>query len=318
MRTGSDSSQVTSYRLADLRIVSELSLSGLLYDDNAPIAEVVTIRRASVPVTLSPAPDNSQYDGKAFLLTIPNVARYLIRDGREILVDQDRSADKNDVRAYLMGSAFGTLCHQRGILPLHSAAIDVQDGCIALAGPSGAGKSTVAAALHARRHQVIADDVTFLQLTRQGAVHAWPGIRRIRLWQDALIALGCNGPGIDREYRGYNKYLVPTRPLADPFTPRHLRAVYQLATSATDKASSITLIEGASAIESLLQNVYCASSAECMHRKSDVFKFCLAIAKQVPIFRFSRPVDFQALFDGVELLVQHMHDMWCRRSAQSA
>jgi len=301
----------TSYRLAGLRIVSALPLLGLQRDDEAASAEVVSIRRAPVPATL-PLPvkvvDAAEYDGKAFLFTVMDIARFLIRAGREILVDAETSATESDIRAYLMGSAFGTLCHQRGIVPLHSAAIDVQDGCVAFIGPSGAGKSTLAAVLTARGHQVIADDVSFLQRDGIGAVVSWPGIGRIRLWEDALAALGCNGPGVEREFRGYNKYLVPVRPPADPFSPRRLRGIYHLAVAPVGTAPSVTPVQGASAVEILIQNIYCAAYAECMGRKPAIFNICAALARQVPVFRFSRPMGFDALRDGVEFLEAHMRE----------
>jgi hypothetical protein len=121
---------------------------------------------------------------------------------------------------------FSVLCHQRGITPLHASAIDVADGCVAFVGGSGAGKSTLAAALAARGHQVVADDVCFLRLGERGEVQAWPGVVRMRLWQDSMAVLGLGGPGIERIWRGFDKYFVPIGPPQNPFGPRRLRRVY--------------------------------------------------------------------------------------------
>jgi energy-coupling factor transporter ATP-binding protein EcfA2 len=300
------------YWLAGLRIASELPLSGLAIGDSVGTGSGgVTIRRASVPTKLT-APvvvhGDAQYDGKVLLLTIPNVARYLIREGTDILVDAEPDADQNDICAYLLGSALGALCHQRGIVPLHSAAIDINDGCAAFIGPSGAGKSTLAAALAARGHQVVADDVGFLQIDSHGTVMFWPGIGRIRLWEDAVAALDCRAPGVEREHRGYNKYLVPIRPPADPFTPRQLRRVYNLDLAPAESTATINEVQGAAAFELLMQNIYRSSYAEFMQRKPAAFAICAAMARQLPLFQFSRQMRFEVLNEAVELLERHLLD----------
>jgi hypothetical protein len=299
----------TVYRLAGLHISSEIPLSGLVVRDRKDSTDVVTIRYAHVPKGLANARtvmDEVAYDGKALLLAIPDVARFLIREGTEILVDPETSADQGDIRAYLLGSAFGALCYQRGILPLHSAAIDGTRGCVAFIGPSGAGKSTLAAVLAARGHQVIADDVSFLRRDNSGSVMSWPGILRIRLWEDAVQALGCGGPEVVREFRGYNKYLVPVAHPRNPFTPRPLRRIYCLKASPDGCGATIKPTRGAAAIEVLMQNAYCLSLAEHMGFKPAVFELCAAIARQISVFEFNRPLGFELLSDAIGLLEDHM------------
>lgn len=302
----------TTYCLAGLSVVSELRLSGLLVGDLAESDEVVTISQGSVPTTLtSPVTlmKDVQYDGKAVLLTVPAVARYLVREGSEILVDAVPSAEENDIHAYLLGSAFGILCHQRGIVPLHSAAIDVKGGCVAFIGPSGAGKSTLVAALAARGHQIIADDVGFLRRDNHRMVMLWPGIGRIRLWHDALAALGCNGPAVEREARGHNKYIMPIRLPLNPFMPRRLRRIYYLSSAPPDNQTSIVQVQGAAAVEVLMLNVYRASIADCIGCKPIVFGVCASMANQLPVFQFSRPLCFEVLHQGIDILEDHLRDI---------
>src|SRR5262249_7530177 len=152
---------------------------------------------------------SQRYDGTEVLLDFPAVGRFLLRAGKEILMDLAPSSLEDEVRADLLGPVFAVLCHQRGITPLHASAMDVANGCVAFVGDSGAGKSTLVATLAQRGHEIIADDVCFLQLGTDGDVQTWPGISRIRLWEDARAGLGFDGPGVEREIYGYNKYFIP-------------------------------------------------------------------------------------------------------------
>jgi hypothetical protein len=208
------------------------------------------------------------------------------------------------VRAYLLGAVFGTLCHQRGITPLHASAIDVADGCVAFVGASGAGKSTLVAALARRGHEIVGDDECFLQIGTGIGIQAWPGISGIRLCEDAKAALGY-GAGIDREMRSYDKYFVPVASPRNPTQSRTLRRIYQLHRS-TNGAPEVTRLSGADAVEALMQNVYPPDLAECLGYMPDFLLRCAAMARNISVFRLSRPRDFAALEQCIDMLENHL------------
>src|ERR1035437_8128434 len=174
----------SAYSLAGLRIISDFPLLWLpRWHDDAAVKHEIAIRRATLPKTLPSVVaefPTGQYNGRELLLESPVAGRFLLRGGNEILIDPAPSSVEGEIRSYLLGTVFGALCHQRGILPLHSAVIDLPNGgCVAFVGPSGAGKSTLAAALASRGHKVITDDVCFLQVGESREVQAWPGLSRI-------------------------------------------------------------------------------------------------------------------------------------------
>jgi hypothetical protein len=299
----------TAYRLGGLRIASDLPLVGLPVCRHEAKARCdVVIRCAPFPADIATAKFldgdySGTYNGKDVVLARAAAGRFLVRAGKEILIEQALNDD--DARAYLLGAVFGALCHQRGITPLHASAIDVADSCVAFVGESGAGKSTLVAALARRQHEIISDDECYLQLGTKGEVQAWPGLSRIRLWEDAKTALGFDGPGVTRAMQGYDKYFVPIHPPRNPIKSRSLRRVYQLHRVARGVAH-ITRLHGADAVEVLMQNVYPAGFAERLGYQSHVFRVCTAIARDVPVFRFSRPWDFAALDQGIALLESHL------------
>jgi len=304
------------YGLGGLRIASGFPLLGLQVCRNQTEARCdVVIRCAPIPEEVASATAKfldgkytGTYNGRDLLLDSPAVGRFLLRAGQEILIDLAPSSNDDEVRAYLLGAVFGALCHQRGITPLHASAIDVANGCVAFVGASGAGKSTLVAALARRGHEVISDDECFLQLGSKGDVQAWPGISRIRLWEDARTALGFDGAGVERAMRGYNKYFVPVCPPRNPIQSRPLRRVYQLH-CVPNGVTEVTRLRGADAVEVLMQNVYPPGLAACLGYQSHVFMVCTAAARHVPVFRLTRPWDFAALDAGIELLQSHLQDI---------
>ena len=115
-------------------------------------------------------------DGLLFVAT--DAGRYRIAGGREIIIEPNAGAPDRNVRLFLLGSAFGALLHQRGLLPLHANAVEIDGKAVAFMGPSGAGKSTLAAWFHDRGHRVIADDVCVVGLDTDGRPYAAPGLPR--------------------------------------------------------------------------------------------------------------------------------------------
>jgi len=307
------------YRLAGLRIASDFPLAGLeSCSSDAAAHNDVVIRRTPLPASLAldamAHPEHSQmqqiegHHGQEVFLHIPRVAQFLVRAGREILIDPAPSSDTGEVRAYLLGTVFGVLCHQRGITPLHASAVDLKDGCVAFVGASGAGKSTLVAAMARRGHEIICDDVCFLQLDGKGNVLVGPGIERIRLWEDAMYALGYDGPGVEQEMHGYNKYFIPIRSPRNRAHRRRLRGVYELHPS-PDDAIEVSPLQGSVAVEVLMQNVYRLNLAERLGYKPPAFIACAQAARNVPIFRLSRPKHFRALAGTIGVLEDHLHQM---------
>jgi hypothetical protein len=306
-RDTSPSMQTAFYSLGGLRIESDLPLWGLhVFPNKAEERCEVVVRRRpiadKVSKTIAKFIDghySGAYDGRDVLIEYSPLGRFLLRGGEEILIDTAPSSDHDEVRAYLLGAVFGALCHQRGIIPLHASAIDVANGCIAFVGASGAGKSTMAAALAQRGHDIVADDECFLQLGTRGEVLAAPGVSYIRLLEDTRAALGF--PAVQQESQRHGKYFIPVNEPKNPMRSRPLRGVYQLH-RIPNGVTKVTRLRGAEAVEVLMQNVYPPNFAARLGYESNVFRVCAAAARDMPVFQLSRPHDFAALDQVIELL----------------
>lgn len=136
------------------------------------------------------------------------------------------------MRLFLLGSAFGALLHQRGLLPLHANAVEIDGRAFAFMGPSGAGKSTLAAWFHRQGDSVIADDVCVVGFGGDGRSFAAPGLPRLRLWAEALELMGGDSANYDRSYVGNDalteKFDVPMGEVATARSNIELGALYLL------------------------------------------------------------------------------------------
>src|SRR3989441_9254395 len=122
-------------------------------------------------------------------VALPGVGRFLVREGREIVVEPSPKVTEAALRAFLLGPVLAVALHQRGRLVHHASAVALDGGAVAFLGGSGRGKSTLAGTLYRRGHRLIADDVLVVSDAADGPC-AWPGIPQLKLWPDTAAALG--------------------------------------------------------------------------------------------------------------------------------
>jgi hypothetical protein len=270
-----------------------MDLAGLapLVEGAAPEVEI-----AYGPIAAEEAGPGYSATADGTLLSVTKVGRYLIREGRQIVIDPAPAATERNLRLFLLGSAIGALLHQRGLLPLHANAIDLGGRAAAFSGHSGAGKSTIAAWFHDRGHPILADDVCVIGFDGSGRALAYPGIPRLRLWREALEATGRDAGGYDRSFDDMDKYDVPTRADAKS-EPLPLSAIYLLGKAEEgENDPAIDRLTGVNAVETLISNTYRGGYLRTIGRTGEHLAACLKVARAVPIFHARRRWGFE-LFD---------------------
>lgn len=118
------------------------------------------------------------------LFDVPQVARYLVSDGKLVEIAPSPGARASGIRRFLRMTPTAALYLQRGIPVLHAAvAVDDAGRGVVLAGDSGSGKSTLLAALARRGWRQLADDLAPVTLDDDRvpvAVPTWPDRREPR------------------------------------------------------------------------------------------------------------------------------------------
>lgn len=168
----------------------------------APDAEPdVRIRLGPVPQALDDAKKKGvlyQISPDRFLLGLGKIARYLVSEGREIVIERVHGGSDDAVRVFLFGSVFAALLHQRGVLPLHGSAVMPPRGAAIFAGPFRSGKSTLAAAFHRRGYDVLADDVCAITFDAGENPWVWPACPLLNLRADSVERLRIDPSGLTR------------------------------------------------------------------------------------------------------------------------
>ena len=292
--------QETLYACFDFRLRSTIALPEMATAASGDAErDLVDIRIGEVPLTLPDAFDTGnglQVAGATVLLSVEGVARYLIREGREIVVAPAEGCSLRNMRLFLLGSALGILCHQRGLLLLHANAFVVDGRAVAFAGPSGAGKSTLAAYFQQAGYDVLCDDVCGISFDRDGRPLAWPGLPRLKLWGDAATTFGFDRASLDCAIEGMDKYHVPLNSVpamrAVPFD-----RLYLLERAAPGDGGRIERLRGAQAMEAVASHTYRGQYLDPMGLGARHFTQCAALSRGAQIHTASREWGYE-VFEG--------------------
>lgn len=289
------------YRIFNLTIESTLECPDLIPGDY--LNPDVTLRRGKVPDALTDAvvrTDYYQASDNQFLLNIENVAKYLITNGKQILIDKYPEGNEDSVMVFLLGSAMGALLHQRGMLPLHASAIEFRGKSIAFIGPSGIGKSTLAGAFQARNYRVLADDLCVITFDHAGLPTVLPGNPNLKLWSDSVIFLGKDVSDFRRVQSDINKHKIP---LLNSFcdTPVLLERIYLLENSVNGQLS-LESIQGERKLTILLENTYRSNYLLVNESILPYLKQCVEVAKKIGLKKVIRPETFTSQDAFVKLI----------------
>ena len=141
---------------------------------------------------------------RSAFLEYPGVAAFNVRDGNEIVIEPVPGADERVIRLFLLGPVLALLLHQRGFLVLHASAVNIGGGAVAFVGEKGAGKSTMAAALLARGHALVADDLVAVDTGRE-SLTVFPGFPQLKLFPESAALLDADPSQLPRVHPEFEK-----------------------------------------------------------------------------------------------------------------
>ena len=217
------------------------------------------------------------------------VGTFVIRDGKEVLINPAPDAQDSLVRSFLLGPVLAVLLRQRGFLVLHASAVMADGQALLFVGGSGWGKSTLAAALCEQGYRLLADDVTAINLNTPHPT-VIPGYPQIKLWPDSARAVGQDPELLSRLH-----------PLSDK---RVFRALSQFCDHPVPLGKAFVLAEGSELkIEDLAPQ---SALVELVRHSARIRELppdsmpahlqqCATLVNSVPLSRLTVPRSFAAL-----------------------
>lgn len=235
------------------------------------------------------------------LLYWKDVGFFQTHYGNTITVEPLAGVPHEVLRLFVLGSCLAVLLRQRGLLVLHSSAVNIDGVVVSFIGDKGWGKSTTAAALHVRGHQLMSDDLVAIDFDEQGQPLVRPGYPQFKLWPEALASLGIEAEALPRIRQELDKRAHrPTEGFALDRKP--LGCIYVL--GGGPQLQLVDLPPQVSFLQ-LIRHVYVARYGTSFFQQTgsnEHFQQCTRLAHSVPIKMLQRQADLTALPDIASLI----------------
>jgi hypothetical protein len=228
-----------------------------------------------------------QVRGADIYLMWDDIGYFLIRGGREIIIEPLSDIQEHVLRLFVLGTTLAMLLCQRGLTVFHASAVSMGGHAVAFAGIKGAGKSTFAAALHAVGHNMIADDILAIDMS-SGHPMVLPGFPHLKLWPDSVSLLGQDPDRLPRLRPEVDKrsYPLTQRFTNNPLPLRHFCIISPATTLELEP------YEPSEALGALMPHWYGARFGMKQLRALSLpmfFHQCVDIARAAKVYRLGRP-----------------------------
>ncbi|EHQ89382.1 serine kinase of the HPr protein, regulates carbohydrate metabolism [Desulfosporosinus youngiae DSM 17734] len=296
------------YRAFGLSVISDFVLDDFLPGEEAAEIEIV---RGKVPDEIrEPLKKNDffQLSKREFLLKIDGVAKFLVSEGKRIVIEPCPEADNLKLNSYIYGTCFEVLLIQRGMLALHGSAVVIDGKCIIISGVSGAGKSTLALALREMGYPFLTDDVAFLSLSDDDTIWVCPGFPVHKLRRDSVETIGINMQSISQIYLNNQDKCVMRVKYGYQKAPVQLFALLELR-SETCNQVSMTRLDGMQKLSVLFNHTFRGSFLSLLSMEVANFRKHVSIAGKIYVYRVIRPKNTFTLEKQIKLILQELKEL---------
>jgi hypothetical protein len=289
-----------------MHVNSELEFPEL-YPANFTGRSDLTVRLGDVPKIPegSISFHNDYYDigPEIFRITVEGVGTYYAKNGNEIIISPEISADHSNIRIYCLSNAYAAILQQQKKIPLHCAAILVNDKLVLIFGQSGAGKSSALGSLMRKGYPVFSDDVCVPLDISSEQMKLFSSYPMLKFWRNTLEGMKMNHLTHRRIRPGIEKFGIYFHEnfITEPKTP-FLTII--LEESAEALVPDVQKISGALAFQKLEEHAYRNEYLFHSGLKKEHFTAVSKLAAQTKTYVLRRPKDRNSIQEVVNLIEQ--------------
>lgn len=278
------------YRIYGLNVKSEIEIPELLAIDDLDVSKVdVNIKRAPIAEEIINSIHNRswyKYENERMVFKVNKVGAFYIENGESIIVDEFEDADSQLIKTFILGTSFGMILSQRGLLAMHGGTVLVDGKAIILTGQSGAGKSTLTNAFRHYEYPFMADDVS-ATIEDKEEIFVEAAYPQQKICRDAMEKMGYNISDYRLIDEGRGKYVIPTHKTFIR-ERKKLGAIFEIEQWDNDEVK-IDEVLGQDKMKTVLRNIYRIEVIAPHGIQAKYFKKAINIAKNIPVYRIKRP-----------------------------
>lgn len=271
------------YKAFGINFCSEFEIPELIKSENT--ADVY-LRLGKVPAELLDAKQGGvrfQSNKNEFLLEVDQLAKFYVKNGSEIIIETKKQQIDKDIRLFLLGSAFGALFIQRGLLPIHGSAVKFGNEATIFTGQSGVGKSSIASYFLQKGFQVLSDDICVID----NNCKLNPGFPKMKLWHDVAEKLKLEVNKLNKVRDDMQKYHLPIDELFHSESLKPNRIVIIRSRNTSD--FEIEELQGIQKFNAIKNNTYRYRFVGGLEKRQEHFQILNALLPNVKVYRVSRP-----------------------------
>ena len=297
------------YAACNLMIKSEISLPelGAYSHIDQGIKDQVNIMLGHVPDEIPDVVLQGLYyqiKPNVLRLEIPNIAKFMIKNGEQIIIEPVGNIDIENIRTFVLGPCIAILLMQRDLFLMRGLVIKVKNFSISLIGDIETSPLSITASFVKRGYAVLSDEICIINQK----LEALPSYPYHFIWLYSKWKQAIYGRHYIRARQNIPKYIVPLRKNFYP-EPLPLKKIFILNTSSNNITNELGFLSGGKKIYALQKNIYNNDYVKGLGKSPLYFNYLYNISSKIDFISLHKTIPHeQAIKKIIDLIEAQISD----------